>query len=358
METRTRQFKGVQAPEGEVAVERLTRAAKALWDEHRDPHCVLCPLHENARTVCMFGNGPVPAAGMIVGEGPGDIEDELMRAFQGTAGQYLDAVLYDVELERSDLYITNATRCRPPREDKDELLKVAKKACAPYLETELSAVQPKAVLAVGGIAYYFFKKQLGILKARGQAFFSEPWQCWVVPTVHPRFVLENPAYHEMFTSDMLKFKRLMSGITDAPPVDIVEIHTLDDWRAALAELDVELGRPLTFDFETRGFNDHDPEKFQAWCVAITHGVSNGAGPRVFMLPLEHPDSPFLEFSPPDDWPGPELWPPDPPLRIAPRFQGIVGDLVGLLHKHRVIGHSVKFDARQLARLAERYGRTL
>lgn len=171
------------------SVEPLTRGAYNLWTTKRDAHCQLCALHDWSRTVCMFGNGPVPAEGMVVFEGPSVLDTERKRPVQGEVGRFFDNMLRDADLDRADLYITYATRCTPPRENREELLKVAKKACAPYLEAELEAVKPRVVLAVGQLAHYFFSHKAGIVNSRGQPYFSEKYQCTVLPTVHPTYVL-------------------------------------------------------------------------------------------------------------------------------------------------------------------------
>jgi uracil-DNA glycosylase family 4 len=358
IDDRARRYVPPIEPRRDSEIEPLTKAAYKLWIDHRNANCHLCPLAEGARTVCMFGNGAVPCAGMVVGDAPSDLDDATKRPFQGRPGQYLESVLRDVDLHRSQLYITNAVKCRMSRENTEATLNNAKMACALYLERELYAVKPKAVLALGATAYYFFSHKTAILNARGVPLYSERWGCWVIPTVHPMYVLNNPAYHEMFVADVAKFKRFMLGqVNEQPVIDIFEIHTADDWRQAVSELNAST-KLLTFDFETRGFMDYDPEKFQAWCVALTRGEERvpGAGPRVYILPLEHPDSPFIgPHGPLDPWPTPEEWPPDPPLRIAPENRWIIEDLVKLLSApNRISGHNVKYDARQLIRLAERY----
>ena len=335
----------------------LSAQAASLWRASRNSGCVLCQLHDSAETVCMFGTGAAPAAGMVVGEAPTSVDDTYHQPLLGTPGVYLNNVLVDLDIDRDSLYTTNAVKCLPPRGDKEKLLEIAVKACAPYLEAELEAVKPKAVLAMGGLAYYFFAHKKGIIKQRGQAFFHEKYQCWVVPTVHPMFVMNNPTYDGLFIADVAMFKRFMSGQVDDPPLDIVEVRTLEDWAAAEAELWEDQDKILTFDLETRGFKDFDQVGAgysQVWCAAFTRGRRSSKGLRTFMVPLEHPDSPFLAEKI-DDWQ--HHWSAEPlSLRIADEYRPVVQGVLKLIREARVNGHNVKFDIRNaLGQLARRYG---
>jgi len=330
--------------------EPLTPEARLLWVNSRDKNCTQCELHKWAKTVCMFGNGPVPATGMIVGEGPGTMEDNLGRPFVGASGEYLNGVLYDLELDRSDFYISNATKCKPPRrEGKDTYLREAVKACAHYLEAEIAAVKPKVILAVGNYAFYHFAHKTGITKSRGKEFFSEAYQCLVVPTVHPAFIMMNPEYHDPFMADVVKFKNILLD-KKPPAVEIVEIHSEEDWALAKEDLMQNPNSILTFDLETRGLIDYKPEFTKTWCAGITRD-----GRKSYLLPLEHPESPFLENPDPDweaNW---KLNWPDINYRIAPQYHHIVREFCEIVFSSKLNNHNLKFDIRHLVRLAQRYG---
>src|SRR3954452_5215733 len=88
----------------------------ADWrDRIRNPGCDLCPLSETAEHVCLMGSGPKRAKIMIVGEAPGQREDETHQAFVGQAGQLLNAALKDkAQIDRAECYVTNVAKCRPP----------------------------------------------------------------------------------------------------------------------------------------------------------------------------------------------------------------------------------------------------
>ena len=81
---------------------------------HNDPNCERCKLHATAQYVCLLGAGPQPCDVMVIGEAPGQREDDSGTPFVGKAGQYLDEMFDRVGLKRSKMFITNAVSCRPP----------------------------------------------------------------------------------------------------------------------------------------------------------------------------------------------------------------------------------------------------
>lgn len=310
----------------------------SLADSYRDSKCTRCSLSEYAQNVCLPGEGPVPARGMIVADAPGIPDDENGRPLhQSTeAAAYFDAVIRDADLDRADLYVTYAVKCRPPYGDRRaDLIKVAQKECAVYLDSEIAAVKPRAVLSMGAPGYYYFTHAQGIMKHRGQAVYDAARGLWVVPTVSPIAVLTNPALEEDFTADVKKFRRLMLGIDDAPRVNVIEVRTIEDLRAMVSDLDSQAPAVLTFDLETRGFNDVrvDGTSF-VWTVALTRGHRTRGLIDSYVVPLEHPESPFL-----DD---------------VGQLREAVGSVVGLVQGSRCSGHNVKFDYRWLEMLRLRY----
>lgn len=313
----------------------LDTTAAVLWAALRDDGCTRCGLHEWAASVCLMGDGVVPADGMLVGSCPSALDDATGRVGVGPSSQYLQRVCKDLDLDYRGLYSTVAVKCRPPAQNKDDALDKAVRVCAPeYLAREIARVRPRVILAMGNPAYrYLAHTRSGVTSARGKAFWSDEHGCWVVPTVHPDYVLTNPNYHVLFASDVGKFKRLLHGQPDSPPVEVVEVLTPDDLRAAVAELAATDG-VLTFDTETRGFLDYASGYSRVWMVALTKGVRGPRGMRVFAIPLEHPDV---------NWGGELLW--------------AVATVVHVLAGARLNGHNVKFDMRAVWFLARRYGLT-
>ena len=108
--------------------------------------CTKCPLHLHRRNP-VPGEGPLDARVMVVGEAPGKKEDEQGRPFVGPAGQLLNQLLGLAGLDRSQVYITNVVKCRPPgnRDPRDEEIE----ACLPYLIRQIRLIQPGLIIAVG-----------------------------------------------------------------------------------------------------------------------------------------------------------------------------------------------------------------
>ena len=117
----------------------------------QEGECTACPLAETAKTVCVVGVGPQPAEIMLIGEAPGTTEDTEGAPFVGAAGELLNELLGEAGLKRSDVYITNSVRCRPPQNrmpTKAEAL-----ACRDtHSIREIAEVRPKIIIALGGAA--------------------------------------------------------------------------------------------------------------------------------------------------------------------------------------------------------------
>ena len=125
--------------------------------------CTKCPLCES-RTRAVPGDGKSSAKVLIIGEAPGREEDESGHPFVGAAGRFLDHVLEGTGLDRSDFFITNTVKCRPPRNRTPKKLEVD--TCTSiYLFKQIELVNPKLILLLGGVAA---KKMLGV-KSLGEA---------------------------------------------------------------------------------------------------------------------------------------------------------------------------------------------
>jgi uracil-DNA glycosylase len=157
--------------------------------------CTRCELYEPA-TQTVFGEGPVTAWLMLVGEQPGDREDIEGAPFVGPAGRVLDTALERAGIDRSEVYVTNAVKhFRFEREGKRRIHKTPGvthiRACRPWLDGELAAVRPTALATLGATAA---KALLGsgfkITKSRGQVVEWEGYR--LVPTVHPSSILRGP----------------------------------------------------------------------------------------------------------------------------------------------------------------------
>lgn len=111
--------------------------------------CEKCVLCETRHSV-VFGVGAQEASVMLIGEGPGEQEDLRGEPFVGRAGQFLDTMLYCIDLSRDNTYITNIVKCRPPK-NRDPLT-IEQTACAAWLENQIALVNPKIIVCLGRIA--------------------------------------------------------------------------------------------------------------------------------------------------------------------------------------------------------------
>lgn len=147
--------------------------------------CTECSLAEG-RTNVVFGAGSPDAEVLIVGEGPGQKEDELGLPFVGRSGELLDKLLGEIDLAREDVYIANVVKCRPPRNRDprpDEI-----DACKGYLRRQIELIDPKVVLTLGNFSMkLLLSTSTGITRMRGRAY--EWWGRFLIPTFHPAAAL-------------------------------------------------------------------------------------------------------------------------------------------------------------------------
>ena len=170
----------------ELATRHLHEAAKEA------AHCTRCPLYRDATQV-VFGEGPIGAPLMFVGEQPGDKEDLAGRPFVGPAGHILDEALAEIGLDRRTAYVTNAVKHfkYEPR-GKLRLHKQPNRgevqACRWWLDRELALVEPKLVVALGvTAARELLAKTVVLSRLRGQVL--EFARHRLVVTLHPSAIL-------------------------------------------------------------------------------------------------------------------------------------------------------------------------
>jgi DNA polymerase len=143
----------------------------------------------------VFGEGAVPAALMLVGEQPGDQEDQQGRPFVGPAGRVLEAALEAAHVPRDEVYVTNAVkhfkwepRGKRRLHAKPNVMEI--EACAGWLHAELGLVHPHVIVCLGATAAQaFLGRKFSITKSRGEVFPGAPWAEHVIATYHPSALL-------------------------------------------------------------------------------------------------------------------------------------------------------------------------
>ena len=202
----------VSASETQASAQRLAAEAKTV-EEIRQALEVFegCPLKATATNLCLFDGNP-EAKIMIIGEAPGAQEDRQGKPFVGPAGQLLDRMLAAIDLDRDKVYITNLLYWRPPGNRNPTPAEIA--SCLPFLERQIEILRPKLLLLVGGMsAKTLLHRTEGILKLRGRwADYHHPrleHPIPALPTLHPAYLLRQPAQKREAWRDLLSFAEAM-----------------------------------------------------------------------------------------------------------------------------------------------------
>jgi DNA polymerase len=151
--------------------------------------CTRCKLH-GGRTHIVFGVGDPAAQLMFVGEGPGADEDQQGEPFVGRAGQLLTKMIEAMGFARSEVYIANVVKCRPPGNRDPEPDEI--EACEPFLKSQIAAIRPRVIVALGRFAVQtLLHDTTPISRLRGR--WREYEGVKLMPTFHPAYLLRSPA---------------------------------------------------------------------------------------------------------------------------------------------------------------------
>ena len=175
-------------------------------------NCQRCKLAKLGRTQVVFGTGNPNASIMFVGEAPGFNEDQQGEPFVGAAGKLLNQLLESAGLSRSQVYIANVIKCRPPNNRDPEQDEVD--TCKPFLLQQIELIKPKLVCTLGNWATQtILEKKVGITKVKGQAIRLERFV--VFPLLHPAAALHQGNLLETLKEDFKKLKAYLDRM-DAP----------------------------------------------------------------------------------------------------------------------------------------------
>uniref|UniRef100_A0A7C3WMI3 Type-4 uracil-DNA glycosylase n=1 Tax=Thermofilum pendens TaxID=2269 RepID=A0A7C3WMI3_THEPE len=176
--------------------------------------CTRCPLHAS-RTRTVPGEGdPCPAV-VFVGEAPGYNEDQQGRPFVGAAGALLTELIESIGMRRSDVFITNVVKCRPPQNRDPKEDEIA--ACLTFLKEQLRTLTPKIIVMLGRhsartiLELYSQRSVESIMSIRGRVFKVEAgWgEVLLLPTLHPAAALYNPRLRNLLEEDFHTLKSLL-----------------------------------------------------------------------------------------------------------------------------------------------------
>lgn len=183
-----------------MAAQKHDDSLEKIADEVRG--CPLCKL-ARTRKNAVPGEGQLSAKIMFIGEAPGRSEDEKGRPFVGTAGKILDNLLEKAGIERSQVFITNVVKCRPPNNRMPEEDEVA--ACRPYLDREIALIKPKVICILGRTAYSSLLGGGSITANRGKIVKKEGQKYFL--TFHPAAAIYNKSLLSKLEADLKKLAK-------------------------------------------------------------------------------------------------------------------------------------------------------
>lgn len=184
--------------------------------------CTQCPLHRG-RTNAVPGAGPIDADIMFIGEAPGFHEDQQGIPFVGRAGQFLNELLEQADIDRENVFITNVIKCRPPgnRDPKPDEVET----CKPYLDQQIELLQPQVIVTLGrhSMARAFSNEKISQVhgqprRVNGQIYF---------PMYHPAAALHQPSLTNTVREDFAKLRSLLDGNVEVgdyePPPEVEQL---------------------------------------------------------------------------------------------------------------------------------------
>jgi DNA polymerase len=193
-----------QTPPPPVQVETGPPLDNLDWEELKTlvAQCQRCPL-QATRTQTVFGDGSRNARLLFIGEGPGREEDEQGIPFVGPAGQLLTRMITAMQFQRSEVYIANIVKCRPPNNRNPEEAEAA--ACLPYLQRQIELLKPEVIVLLGAVPLRILLGETGINRLHGQ--WREIAGIPTLPTFHPAYLLRVAARKREAWEDLKKVMR-------------------------------------------------------------------------------------------------------------------------------------------------------
>ncbi|MFN3746229.1 MAG: uracil-DNA glycosylase [Hyphomicrobiaceae bacterium] len=170
--------------------------------------CTACVLAET-RTNVVFGSGSARSGIVLIGEAPGASEDAAGLPFVGRSGQFLDRLLAATGIARSDVYICNVVKCRPPGNRDPRPEEAA--ACAPFLRAQLEALRPRVLCALGLHATRWLlpgKEPMTKLRGRVLDYRGIP----TIATYHPAAILRSPRLKDNAVADLRRVREIAEAV--------------------------------------------------------------------------------------------------------------------------------------------------
>jgi uracil-DNA glycosylase family 4 len=178
---------------------------------HQISICTKCDLSKG-RTYAVPGEGPAHAEIMLIGEGPGANEDKQGRPFVGASGKFLDQLLAQAGVTRTDVWITNVVKCRPPGNRDPQVIEI--EACTTnYLDNQIKIVNPSIIVTLGRHSMGRFIPNAKITQIHGQ--MQKIGKRFIIPMFHPAAALHQGQFRPMLLEDFAKLPALLEEARQA-----------------------------------------------------------------------------------------------------------------------------------------------
>jgi uracil-DNA glycosylase len=219
-----------------ASAEARREELKAVWQQAQQ--CVKCPQLASTRHTVVFGAGNADADLMFVGEAPGANEDKQGLPFVGQAGRLLHTLLEEIGLARSDVFICNVLKCRPPG-NRDPLPGEID-ACQDYLFRQLELIEPRVVCTLGNFSTKLLRADpsTGITRLHGREEVRRigPRTVRLYPLYHPAAALYTPAMLEVLRTDFRRLPELLAlPVPEQPAPEEPELVVPEPEIVAAAE---------------------------------------------------------------------------------------------------------------------------
>ncbi|MEK6730812.1 MAG: uracil-DNA glycosylase [Pseudomonadota bacterium] len=206
------QKRNMQSKPITMDIQTISPTAEGIWEklELQVKNCTLCELSKT-RTQTVFGVGNRQTDLLLIGEAPGASEDAQGEPFVGRAGLLLNEMLKSIGLNRQTTYITNILKCRPPN-NRDPLPHEVK-LCTPYLNEQITLINPKMIVAIGRIAAQFLlNTDTPIGKMRTQLHHYGEKKIPLIVIYHPAYLLRSPREKAKAYRDMLQIQKILKSL--------------------------------------------------------------------------------------------------------------------------------------------------
>ncbi len=187
---------------------QLDALAREILDKN------VCPELREQATQLVMGDGSATADIVFIGEAPGKNEDEQGKPFVGAAGKFLNEMLAAAGMDRSDVYITNIVKYRPP--NNRDPLPAEKAAFWPYLLRQLHIINPKVVITLGrhSMEYFLPDMKIGAVHGHPKRLAFGDHKIVIMPLFHPAAALYNGGLRQTLIDDFLKVPEVIRQLDD------------------------------------------------------------------------------------------------------------------------------------------------